>query len=51
MKKIKNNKKILLLLTVLGIVGVYFIITFLTKEGIIIVIIQVFYFQHVLILF
>ena len=35
MKKIKNNKKILLLLTVLGIVGVYFIITFLTKEGII----------------
>ncbi len=35
MKKIKNNKKLLLLLTVLGIVGVYFIISFLTKEGII----------------
>lgn len=35
MKKIKNNKKLLLLLTVLAIVGVYFIISFLTKEGII----------------
>lgn len=35
MKKIKSNKKLLLCLTILGIVGVYFVITFLTQQRII----------------